>query len=117
MLRPCYLPTAAVPDLVMVGTGYTYLQEYAVHAAQAVVRAGLIDLVGLGMPTCRLYVGLDSLTQFATPTSSASVPFSLPSTPSLSGALILSQSATLTPGINAFGFATSNAVELLLGIN
>ena len=39
---------AAVPDLVMVGTGYTYLQEYAVHAAQAAVRAGLIDLVGLG---------------------------------------------------------------------
>jgi 2,4-dienoyl-CoA reductase-like NADH-dependent reductase (Old Yellow Enzyme family) len=39
---------AAVPDLVMVGSGYTYLQEYAVHAAQAAVRAGLIDLVGLG---------------------------------------------------------------------
>jgi len=39
---------AAVPDLVMVGSGYTYLQEYAVHAAQAAVRAGLVDLVGLG---------------------------------------------------------------------
>ena len=26
---------AAVPDLVMVGSGYTYLQEYVPHAAQA----------------------------------------------------------------------------------
>ena len=39
---------AAVPDLVMVGTGYTYLQEYVAHAAQAVVRNGWIDMVGLG---------------------------------------------------------------------
>ena len=39
---------AAVPGLVMVGTGYTYLQEYLVHAAQAAVRSGWIDLVGLG---------------------------------------------------------------------
>jgi len=39
---------AAVPELVMVGSGYTYLQEYAVHAAQAAVRAGLVDVVGLG---------------------------------------------------------------------
>ncbi|MFM9058776.1 MAG: NADH:flavin oxidoreductase [Planctomycetaceae bacterium] len=39
---------AAVPDLVMVGSGYTYLQDYAAHAAQAAVRAGLIDIVGLG---------------------------------------------------------------------
>ncbi len=38
----------AVPDLVMVGTAYTYLQEYAVQAAQATVRAGWIDAVGLG---------------------------------------------------------------------
>ena len=39
---------AAVPDLVLVGSGYTYLQDYLVHAAQAVVRAGWIDVVGLG---------------------------------------------------------------------
>jgi hypothetical protein len=31
-----------------VGTGYTYLQEYVPHVAQAVVRQGWIDLVGLG---------------------------------------------------------------------
>jgi len=39
---------AAVPGLVMVGSGYTYLQDYAVHAAQAAVRQGWIDMVGLG---------------------------------------------------------------------
>ena len=38
----------AVPGLPMVGTGYSYLQDYLPHAAQAVVRAGWIDLVGLG---------------------------------------------------------------------
>ena len=38
----------AVPDMPMVGTGYTYLQDYLPHVAQAVVRAGWIDMVGLG---------------------------------------------------------------------
>lgn len=32
----------------VVGTGYTYLQEYVPQVAQAVVRAGWVDLVGLG---------------------------------------------------------------------
>jgi len=36
------------PELVIVGTGYTYLQEYLPHVAQAVVRAGWVDSVGLG---------------------------------------------------------------------
>jgi NADPH2 dehydrogenase len=39
---------AAVPDLPLVGTGYTYLQDYLPHVAQAVIRAGWIDIVGLG---------------------------------------------------------------------
>lgn len=38
----------ALPSLPMVGTGYTYLQEYVPHVAQAVVRAGWVDSVGLG---------------------------------------------------------------------
>ena len=38
----------AVPSLPMVGTGYSYLQDYLPHVAQVVVRAGWIDLVGLG---------------------------------------------------------------------
>ncbi len=39
---------AAVPDLPMVGTGYSYLQDYLPQVAQAVVRAGWVDVVGLG---------------------------------------------------------------------
>ncbi len=37
-----------LPDLPMVGSGYTYLQEYLPHVAQAVVRNGWIRFVGLG---------------------------------------------------------------------
>jgi 2,4-dienoyl-CoA reductase-like NADH-dependent reductase (Old Yellow Enzyme family) len=55
----------AVGDLMMVGTGYSYLQDYLPHVAQAVVRAGWIDSVGLGrmvlaypeMPTDTLTTG------------------------------------------------------------
>lgn len=39
---------AAVPDLPLVGTGYSYLQDYLPHVAQAAVRNGWIDSVGLG---------------------------------------------------------------------
>ena len=38
----------AFPQLPMVGTGYSYLQEFLPQVAQAVVRAGWIDSVGLG---------------------------------------------------------------------
>jgi 2,4-dienoyl-CoA reductase-like NADH-dependent reductase (Old Yellow Enzyme family) len=34
--------------LVIVGSGYTYLQDYLPRVAQAVVREGWADLVGLG---------------------------------------------------------------------
>lgn len=43
--RQCKL---AFPDWPMVGTGYSYLQDYLPHVAQAVIRAGWIDFVGLG---------------------------------------------------------------------
>ena len=39
---------AAFPELPMVGSGYSYLQDYLPHVAQAVVRQGWIDFVGLG---------------------------------------------------------------------
>jgi NADPH2 dehydrogenase len=38
----------AVPEMTMVGTGYSYLQDYLPNVAQATVRAGWIDAVGLG---------------------------------------------------------------------
>jgi NADPH2 dehydrogenase len=39
---------AAPPSLLIVGSGYSYLQEYLPQVAQALVRAGWTDLVGLG---------------------------------------------------------------------
>ncbi len=39
---------SAVPGLPLVGSGYTYLQEFLPHVAQAAVREGWIDIVGLG---------------------------------------------------------------------
>jgi NADPH2 dehydrogenase len=38
----------ACPELFFVGSGYTYLQDYLPHVAEAVVRGGMIDAVGLG---------------------------------------------------------------------
>ncbi len=38
----------AYADLVLVGTGYTYLQEYLPNVAQAAVREGWVDFAGLG---------------------------------------------------------------------
>ncbi len=37
-----------LPEVVFVGTGYTYLQDYLPLVAQAAVRQGLVDVVGLG---------------------------------------------------------------------
>ncbi len=39
---------AAFPNLVIVGTGYSYLQEYLPHVAQHEVGNGHVDIVGLG---------------------------------------------------------------------
>jgi len=38
----------AFPELPLVGSGYTYLQDYLPHVAQAIVRHGWIDFVGIG---------------------------------------------------------------------
>jgi NADPH2 dehydrogenase len=36
------------PALLMVGTGYSYLQDFLPYVAQAVIREGWADFVGLG---------------------------------------------------------------------
>jgi 2,4-dienoyl-CoA reductase-like NADH-dependent reductase (Old Yellow Enzyme family) len=36
------------PAMAFVGSGYTYLQEFLPHVAQAVVKQGWTDFVGLG---------------------------------------------------------------------
>jgi 2,4-dienoyl-CoA reductase-like NADH-dependent reductase (Old Yellow Enzyme family) len=38
----------AHPGLIVVGSGYSYLQEWVPHVAQHVVRTGMADVVGLG---------------------------------------------------------------------
>lgn len=39
---------AAVPGLILVGSGYSYLQDWLPNVAQAAVRAGAVDSIGLG---------------------------------------------------------------------
>jgi 2,4-dienoyl-CoA reductase-like NADH-dependent reductase (Old Yellow Enzyme family) len=39
---------AAFPKLILVGTGYSYLQEFLPHVAQWQLRAGRVDVVGIG---------------------------------------------------------------------
>ncbi len=39
---------AQFPELALVGTGYSYLQEWLPNVAQAVIRQGMADFVGLG---------------------------------------------------------------------
>ena len=36
------------PNLILVGTGYSYLQDFLPHVAQAALREGWADMVGLG---------------------------------------------------------------------
>jgi NADPH2 dehydrogenase len=38
----------AHPELIFVGSGYSYLQEWLPHVGQAAIRAGMADFVGLG---------------------------------------------------------------------
>ncbi len=42
------LKAAAPPNVVVIGSAYSYLQEYLPHVAQAVVRQGWTDMIGLG---------------------------------------------------------------------
>ena len=39
---------AAHPNLILVGTGYTYLQDFLPHVAEYEVASGHVDFVGLG---------------------------------------------------------------------
>ncbi len=42
---------AAVPDIPVVGSGYSWLQDFAMHAAAANVESGNISIVGMGRAT------------------------------------------------------------------
>lgn len=47
-IHAAHVCKAAFPELAMVGTGYSYLQDYLPHVAQDLVRRGWIDFIGLG---------------------------------------------------------------------
>jgi NADPH2 dehydrogenase len=47
-IHACRACKEAVPGLPLVGTAYSYLQDYLPHVAQAVVRQGWTDFIGLG---------------------------------------------------------------------
>lgn len=52
-----------MPELIVVGSGYTYLQEFLPVVAQAVVRSQMVDFVGLGrMVLSYPHMPRDSLT-------------------------------------------------------
>ena len=42
------LKAEAPAGMIVVGSAYSYLQEYLPHVAQAIIRAGWADLVGIG---------------------------------------------------------------------
>src|SRR5205823_692329 len=46
--RATALLKRSFPDLVFVGSAYSYLQEWLPHVGQYAVREGLVDFVGLG---------------------------------------------------------------------
>lgn len=76
-----------------------------------------VDLTFVGMPGCQLYSGLDSMITFPVAGSTGQDTLSVPNNPSLAGASIGTQAATLTVGANPFGFLTTNGVALTVGVN
>jgi 2,4-dienoyl-CoA reductase-like NADH-dependent reductase (Old Yellow Enzyme family) len=47
-IQACAEAKQRFPQLALVGSAYSYLQEWLVHVAQGAVRRGMVDFVGLG---------------------------------------------------------------------
>ncbi|HEX6810729.1 MAG TPA: hypothetical protein VF384_03810 [Planctomycetota bacterium] len=101
------LNSTQVPPAGLVGLQILGLTEFT---------AG-IDLTFLGMPGCNLHTTLDATATFFPVGGTGSSPFAIPGLPALAGTVIRTQSAVWVPGINAFGFITSNGVRLTLDMN
>ncbi|MFT4841198.1 MAG: serine protease AprX [Planctomycetota bacterium] len=76
-----------------------------------------VSLTFLGLPGCQLYQTIDVSVLWAQVGNSGIVQWPLPNNPVLAGFETFCQSATLTPGINAFGMAVSNGLKLVVGFN
>jgi hypothetical protein len=78
---------------------------------------GGVDLTSLGMPGCSVYQNLDVIDLFSVVAGSGQRSFVFPNNSSLSGVVLWNQAVVIVPGINAFNMATSNGLELLVGIH
>jgi hypothetical protein len=68
------------------------------------------------MPNCYLYQLLDIVNTFPPVVPSASVPWNIPNVPAAAGLVVHTQSVIFNPSFNAFGAATTNGLQLLLGL-
>lgn len=103
--------------------GTTFVSEVGAGPAGALpflsygLTAADVDLGPLGMPGCHLYHDLTLLGIWCTPAGAvwtSSLP--LANQPSLAGIEFYAQAYALAPGANPFGFVTSNALQLTLGL-
>ena len=76
---------------------------------------GGVSLASLGAPGCFVYQQLDVINTFAVAGGSGSSPLSIPTSTSLIGAKVHTQSGVMVLNINPFNIATSNGLELTIG--
>jgi PKD repeat protein len=74
-----------------------------------------VPLVVIGMPGCSLHTSLDFIATLIGAGNTATFPFAIPNTATLVGAQIYTQAGSFDPGLNGFGFSTSDAAVLLVG--
>jgi len=74
-----------------------------------------VDLGFIGMPGCQLHHSADVLQTLIGAANTATFPFPVPNNAVLVGFQIYTQAASLDPGVNALGFALSDAAVMLVG--
>ena len=76
---------------------------------------GGVSLASLGAPGCFVYQQLVVINTFAVAGGSGSSPLSIPTSTSLIGAKVHTQSGVMLLNFNPFNIATSNGLELTIG--
>lgn len=74
-----------------------------------------LDLGIIGMPACPLHHTADATATLIGVGNEASLIFPIPNTAALVGTQIYTQALSYDPGVNAFGFAISDAAVMLVG--
>lgn len=74
-----------------------------------------VDLGFVGMPGCPLHHSADVLQTLVGAANTATFPFPVPNNVAFVGAQFYTQAASLDPGVNALGFALSDAAVMLVG--